>query len=201
MKILLVILFFTLMLTPSVICNAAEGPVMEDIKIETRGYDLVEIPAGTFIPVMSSQEISTEYCPEGFKVRFTATNDLYMYETNIIPENTVFYGFIEKLNEPVIGTNASMIIKITKMILPDGYEVPIRGYIYTSNNNLIGGEMSAPAEWRKMPHYQTRFKNHITLQIRPGRARKMGTHVKISAGEDELIILSDSAWITHTVTN
>lgn len=180
---------------------AAEAPVMEDVKLETRGYDVIEVPAGTFIPAISNQEISTEYCPEGYKVRFTSTNDLYMHETNIIPENTAFYGFIEKLHEPVIGTNASMTIKITKMILPDGFEVPIRAYIYTSNNNLIGGELSAPAEWRKMPHYQRDIGNNITLQIRPGRTRKMGTHTKITSGEDRIIILTDSAWITHTLTN
>ena len=162
MKKWLVILT-VLILGTGLSCIAAETPVMEDVQLETRGYDLVEVPAGTFIPVASSQEISTEYCPEGFKVRFTATNDLYMYETNIIPENTTFYGFIEKLNEPVVGTNASMTIKITKMILPDGYEVPIRGYIYTSNNNIIGGGISEPAEWRKMPHYQRDIGNNQYL--------------------------------------
>ena len=200
MKRRLVILAL-LIISSGINSMAAETPVMEDVKLETRGYDVVEVPAGTFIPVMSNQEISTEYCPEGFKVMFTATNDLYMHETNIIPENSRFYGYIDKLNEPVIGTNGSMIIKITKMILPDGFEVPIRGYIYTSNNNLIGGEISEPAEWRKIPHYQRNIGNNITLQIRPGRTRKMGKHTKIQAGEDRLIILSDSAWITHTLTN
>lgn len=200
MKKRLVILIILLM-TTGLAVRSADTPVMEDVQIETRGYDVVEVPAGTFIPVLSNQEISTEYCPEGYKVRFTSTNDLFMHETNIIPENTAFYGFIEKLNEPVIGTNGAMTIKITKMIFPDGFEVPIRGYIYTSNNNLIGGELSQPAEWRKMPHYQRDIGNNMTLQIRPGRTRKMGVHTKIQAGEDRLIILTDSAWITHTVTN
>ena len=200
MKRRLVILAL-LIISSGINSMAAETPVMEDVKLEARGYDVVEVPAGTFIPVMSNQEISTEYCPEGFKVMFTATNDLYMHETNIIPENSRFYGYIEKLNEPVIGTNGSMIIKITKMLLPDGFEVPIRGYIYTSNNNLIGGEISEPAEWRKIPHYQRNIGNNITLQIRPGRTRKMGQHTKIQSGEDRLIILSAPAFITHTLTN
>lgn len=199
MRRVLLILALLALSVPAGYC--AEYPELEDVKIETRGYDVVEIPAGTFIPVISAQEISTEYCPEGYKVRFTGTNDLYMYETNVIPVNSEFYGYIEKLNEPVVGTNASMTIRITKMILPDGFEVPLRGYIYTPNNNLIGGELSAPAEWRKMPHYQVRRGNNMTLQIRPGRARKLGTHTKITSGENRLIILSDSAWMTHTLTN
>lgn len=180
---------------------AAQEPVMEDVQLDLRSYDVIEVPAGTFIPVISAQEISTQYCPVGYKVRFTSTNDLFMHETNIIPENSEFYGYVEQIHEPVVGTNASMVIKINKVILPDGFEMPIRGYIYTPNNNLIGGGISEPASWIKMPHYQSGIGNNTTLQIRPGRERKMGTHTTITSGENRIIILSDSAWITHTLTN
>lgn len=180
---------------------AAQEPVMEDVQLDLRSYDVIEVPAGTFIPVISAQEISTQYCPVGYKVRFTSTNDLFMHETNIIPENSEFYGYVEQIHEPVVGTNASMVIKINKVILPDGFEMPIRGYIYTPNNNLIGGGISEPASWIKMPHYQSGIGNNTTLQIRPGRERKMGAHTTITSGENRIIILSDSAWITHTLTN
>lgn len=200
-KILLLILFLGIASFIPQQVTAEEFPTLENVQIDMRDYDEIEVPAGTFIPVASAQEISTQYCPVGYKVRFTSTNDLYMRDTNIIPENTEFYGYIEKLNEPVVGTNASMVIKITKLILPDGFEMPIKGYIYTSNNNLIGGEMSAPAEWIKMPHYQSKIGNNTTLQIRPGRERKVGEHSVIKSGEDRLIILTDTAHITHTLTN
>lgn len=200
-KLFLLILFLGIAGFISLLVAAEELPVVDNVQIKMRDYDEIEVPAGTFIPVVSAQEISTQYCPVGYKVRFTSTNDLFMRDTNIIPENTEFYGYIEKLNEPVVGTNASMIIKITKLILPDGFEMPVKGYIYTSNNNLIGGEMSAPAEWIKMPHYQSKIGNNTTLQIRPGRERKVGEHTIIKSGEDRLIILTDKAYITHTLTN
>ena len=200
MKMRLLTLLLMLMFAGS-LCSAADVPVMEDVQLDLRSYDVIEVPAGTFIPVISAQEISTQYCPVGYKVRFTSTNDLFMHETNIIPENSEFYGYIEEIHEPVIGTNASMVIKINKVILPDGFEMPVRAYIYTPNNNIIGGGISEPAEWVKMPHYQSRFKNNITLLIRPGRERKMGSHTTIPSGENRMIILSDSAWITHTMTN
>ena len=184
----------------------AEEP-LQNIQLEMRNYDEIILPVGTFIPVINLQEISTETGPEGYKVKFIATNDLFMYETNIIPRNTEFYGYIEKINEPVVGTNASMKVKITKIIMPDGFEIPIRGYLYTSNNNLIGGELTPPSEWVKMPHYQSKFQgiswNHrgATLQIRPGGKRCMGQHTKISAGEQQIIILTAPASITHTLTD
>ena len=180
---------------------------LPNVQLEMRGYDEITLPQGTFIPVINTQEISTETCHEGYKVKFIATNDLYMYETNIIPRDTEFYGYIEKINEPVIGTNASMKIKITKLVMKDGFEIPIRAYVYSSNGNLIGGELTPPAEWVKMPHYQSKFQgiswNHraATLQIRPGGKRSMGQATKISAGDQQIIILTAPASITHTLTD
>ncbi len=180
---------------------------LDNIQLEMRNYDEIILPEGTFIPVINTQEISTETCPVGYKVKFIATNDLFMYETNIIPRNTEFYGYIEKINEPVVGTNASMKVKITKIVMKDGFEIPIRGYLYTSNGNLIGGELTPPAEWVKVPHYQSKFQgiswNHrgATLQLRPGGKRCMGQHTKISAGEQQIIILTAPASITHTLTD
>ena len=40
---------------------AAQEPVMEDVQLDLRSYDVIEVPAGTFIPVISAQEISTQY--------------------------------------------------------------------------------------------------------------------------------------------
>ena len=184
--------------------NVFSAPI-EQPMIDMRGYDEITLPVVTFIPVMTTQEISTETCPEGFKVKFIATNDIFMYETNILPRNTEFFGYIEKINEPIVGTNASMKIKITKLQIPDGFEIPIKGYLYTSNDNLIGGELAAPATWVKMPHYQSRFQgiswNHrsATLQIRPGGIRSMGVHTKIPAGDQQMIILTAPVAITHTI--
>jgi len=186
------------------ICSAAQTSDFADDfyapQLEIRGYDEIELPAGTFIPIINVQEISTQFCPEGYKVKFIGTNDLFMHETNIVPKDTEFYGYVEKLNEPVIGTHASMKIKVTKMILPDGFEIPMRGYIYTNNNNIIGGGISEPVKWVKIPHYQTKFKK-VTLRMAPSMDKKMGEHTVVRTGAEGLIILTDSAWITHVLGN
>lgn len=186
----------------SQIAIAAE---VEKVQLELRSYDEITLPTGTFIPVVTTQEISTETCPEGYKVKFIATNDLYLADTNVIPRNTEFFGYIEKINEPIVGTNASMRIKITKMILLDGYEIPIKGYIYSSNDNNIGGELTPPAQWVRMPHYQNRFQgiswNHraATLQMRPAGTRMMGEHTKIPVGDQRIIVLVAPLGISHVL--
>ncbi len=185
-------------------CRAEE---FDNIQLPMRDYDEIELAKGTFIPVINIQDISTEYCPEGYKVKFIASNDLFLHETNIIPKGTEFTGYVEEIHEPVIGTNASMKIRINKMLLSDTFEIPIKGYIYTSNNNMIGGGLTAPAEYVKVPHYQQKFQGRFwshrgaTLQIRPGGKRLMGEHTRLNAGEEGIIILTAPAYITHTLTN
>ncbi len=165
-----------------------------------RGYDGIELPVGTLIQVINLQEFSTKYCDETTRVSFVATNDTYMQEMVIIPKGTRFYGMIEKMNEPIVGTNASMVIKITKMVLPDDFEIPMKGYIYSTNKNIIGGGLTEPASYVKVPHYQQGF-GIGTNKFVPGPARRMGEHLTIAAGADLMIVLTSPAYITHTLTN
>ena len=172
----------------------------QDVKVDLRGYNAVEIPEGTFIPVMNAQEISTQYCSEGYKVKFIVTNDLYMHDTNIIPQNSFIYGYIEKINDPVVGTNAAMKIRVSKLVYPDGVEVPIKGYLYNANNNIFGGGISEPVKYIKMSQRQVKV-HYTTLQVRPAGGRKMGVHTTIPAGSNEIVVLTAPAQITHTLTN
>lgn len=167
---------------------------------ELRDYDGIEIPKGSFVPVISVQEISTAYFDEGSKVKFISTNDLYLFDVNVIPKDSEFDGYVEKLNEPITGTNASMVIKVTKLRLPDGFEIPVNAYVYTSNGNLIGGEMTGPSSYERVPHFQQGL-SCGTLQYVPGSARVMGSHTVIAAGADLILIMAKPVWITHTVTN
>ncbi len=174
--------------------NCAE---LQDIQLEMRDYDTVEIPAGTFIPVMNTQEISTQYCSEGYKVKFIVTTDLFMYDTIIIPKDTEIYGYIEKINDPVIGTNASMKIRLTKIVCQDGCEIPIKGYLYNANNNIFGGGISEPVKYHKVAQRQQKV-HYTTLQVKPVYERKMGTHTTIETGSNEIVVLIAPAEIIHT---
>lgn len=168
-----------------------------------RDYDEFDIPAGTHIPVISMQEFSTAYCEEGDEVEFLTTSDIFLFDKKIIPEGTRLKGYIDKKNEPVIGTNAAMKVFVNKMYLTDGYEIPIKSYIYTSNNNLIGGELTPPAKYIKIPHYQrwVMFRAYSVTQCVPGAQRKMGEHVTISSGANLIIVLTEPIHMTHTVIN
>ena len=166
-----------------------------------RDYDGVEVPAGSFIPVIALQDFSTAYTDSTNELKFVCYNNVYEFETVIIPKGTVFYGFIEKKNEPIIGTHASMVVRITKLVFQDGFTIPMVGYIYTSNGNLIGGEMTEPETWDKMPHYHKGIARHFVgvQKYVPGPTRKMGEHVSVASGANLLIVLTQPLFITHTL--
>ena len=172
-------------------------------EVRLRDYDEYDIPAGTHIPVISLQEFSTAYCEEGDEVSFKTTSDIFLYNKNVIPEGTVLKGYIDNKHEPIIGTHASMKVFVNKMCLPDGYEVPIKSYIYTANNNLIGGGLTPPAKYVKMPHYQrwVMFRAYSFTQYVPGEQRQMGQHVTVSSGADLMVVLTEPIHLTHSVMN
>lgn len=187
-----IILFISLLIG---FCFAAE-PVLRD-------YDEYKIPAGYHIPIMSLQEFSTAYTEEGELLNFVTTNDIYIFDKNIIPQGTKLTGYIEKKNEPIRGTNAAMKVFINKMYLPDGFEIPIKAYIYSANDNTIGGELTPPLTYNKIPHYQrwSMFRAMGVLQYVPGDQRKMGEHVTISSGANLTMVLAAPINMTHTVIN
>ena len=167
---------------------------------ELRDYDEIQIPAGPFLQVISLQEFSTAYCEEGDTLEFVTTSDIYMFDKNVIPEGTRLIGYLEEKHEPIKGTNASMKIFINKMKLKDGNIIPIKSYIYTSNNNIIGGELTKPAKYINMPHYQrwTMFRTYGVLQCVPGAERRMGEHVTVSSGANLIVVLAAPINFTHS---
>lgn len=168
-----------------------------------RDYDEYRIPAGYNIPIMSLQEFSTAYTEEGEQLKFVTTSDIYLYDKTVIPKGSRLTGYIEKKNEPIRGTNAAMKVFINKMYLPDGFEIPIKAYIYSANDNTIGGELTPPLTYNKIPHYQrwSMFRAMGVLQYVPGDQRKMGEHVTISSGANLTMVLVAPIFMTHTLIN
>ena len=172
-------------------------------ELNLRDYDEFDVPTGTHIPVISLQEFSTAYCEEGDEVAFSTTSDIFMYNKNVIPEGTKLIGYIDKKNEPIIGTHGAMRVFINKMNLSDGSVVPIKAYIYTANNNIIGGGLTAPEKYINMPQYSRwyMFRAFSVTRCVPGATRRMGEHVTVSSGANLIVVLVAPLHMSHTVIN
>ena len=190
-KILIALIF---MITPLV--SVADDDFYDE---ELRDYQGIELPRGTLIPVISLQRFSTLTHDVGSKLEFICYSDLYLNEVNIIPKNTKFYGYISKINEPIVGTHAAMQIKIVKAEFTDGYEIPFKGYIYGPNRNMIGGGKTAPADYVLKISKRTYYP--YVVGYVPGPTLKMGEHLEFASGANMQIVLDVPIYITHTVTN
>ncbi|MCD7740572.1 MAG: hypothetical protein LUH11_04405 [Candidatus Gastranaerophilales bacterium] len=148
--------------------------------------NILKIREGAFAKVMVRDEISTLTADIDDEVTFINTQDMYVYETNAIPENTIFYGEIEDVREPVEGKDGALKISIYKMITPDKKVYKITGHIYSENDNYIGGKNTSPAYYHKVAHYSSKIKP--ILQAAPLNIYEMGKHTVIKPGAELFVV-------------
>lgn len=151
--------------------------------------EVVKVRSGTFLKVMNLNEISSLMADAEDEVVFLNTQDMYVYETNVIPANTKVYGEIEEVLEPVQGRDGALKISIYKMITPDKKVYRVKGHIYSENENYIGGKYTAPIYYRKVAHYNHRLQP--MLQVAPLNVLEMGKHTVILPGAELFVILEE----------
>ena len=158
---------------------------------ELRAAAPILLQKGSFIKIINIRDISTAIADEGDEVSFVAPTNVWCGEALIFPKETIFYGFVEELHEPVQGTNASIKIKINKALLPDGTKYELDGHIIKNGDIKLGGELTAPMEYTKMPHYiEFRGINKGVLQFVPGYKRYFGQHLVLKSGLELVFVLN-----------
>lgn len=173
------------MIFPLILGQSAVG--FEPLKL--RDYKPINLAKGTFLKVVSKRELSTKLLREGDEILMISPCDVYLEESNIIPEGSLFTGYVAEIREPVQGTNAAMKIIMTKITLPDGMQYKIQGYITHSEKDYLGGEMTAPMYYDRVPHYTTHFKG--VTQWAPTQVYFWGEHTVIKPGEELFLVLTD----------
>ncbi len=148
-----------------------------------------KIRAGTFVKVMVMEEFSTLTADIEDELKFINTSDMYVYETNAIPKDTIFYGEAEDVLEPVEGKDGAIKILINKMVTPDKKVYKIKGHIYSDNDNYIGGKQTEPIYYRKVPQYNKGLRPF--LQVAPLNVFEMGKHTVILPGAELFLIIEE----------
>ena len=149
----------------------------------------VAVKAGTFLKVLNLSEFSSLIADEEDELMFLNTQDMFIYETNVIPENTKIYGVVEKVLEPVVGRDGAIKVSIYKMITPDKKVYRVKGHIYSENDNYIGGKETASIYYKKVPHYNAGMKPF--LQVAPLNVYEMGQHTVVLPGAELFVILEE----------
>ncbi len=155
----------------------------------------VQIRQGTFLKVLVTEEFSSLSADIGDEICFLNLQDMYIYETNVVPANTKIYGEIEDVLEPVEGRDGAIKVLITKMITPDKKVYKIKGHIYSENDNYLGGKMTSSTYYRKVPHYSSSMRPF--LQAAPLNVLEMGKHTVVKPGAELFVILENDVKINN----
>lgn len=164
--------------------------ILSNLNLKVNSEDVTEkLRAGTFLKVVPTDEISTLTADIDDEYKFISIADMYVYETNAIPQNTVFYGRVEDVLEPVTGRDGALKIEIYKIITPEEKVYKVKGHIYSENDNYIGGKQTAPVVYRKVPHYNNILRPY--LKMAPLNIYAMGEHTIIKPGSEIFVILDE----------
>ena len=155
-----------------------------------RNYKPIKLAKGSFLKAINQRDISTATAKVGNIEYFINPADVFVGESNIIPKNSLFLGEIEEVIEAVEGINASMKIKIYKVITPDKEEFELDANIIRKGSTKIGGDLTEIAYYTRIPHYPGLWKKG-TLQYVPTTIREMGKPTVIRAGEEVTIIMNN----------
>ncbi len=158
--------------------------------LSTSAQNMVKLDKGAFVLVNAKKVLSTETLQEGDRVYFVSPADVWVNETNIVPKNSVFVGYVSMLKMPIKGVNAAISFKITHIILPDGTTREFEGRISNGTSDILGGELAPPASYNKMAHlYQSRWHWSGTTQWVPSGEYEYGQHRGVAPGQKLFIIL------------
>ena len=151
--------------------------------------EIQKLRAGTFVKVISREEINTLTADAEDVVSFINLQSMYVYETNAIPENTIFYGEVEDVREPVEGRDAAIKIWVNKMITPDKKVYKIKAHLYSEYDNYIGGNKTASMYYHKIYNHSKGFRP--MLQVVPLNVYEVGQHTVIKPGTEFFIVIEE----------
>lgn len=151
-------------------------------------FKTLKVSEGTLLKVVNQREISSALLDAGDTVTFINPQPLYLEDYVLIPKSAIFYGYIEEILEPVEGVNASIKIKLQKVIFPDLNEYPLSAKILYKGKNYVGGELAPVRLYKTTPHFIEKIGGGY-LQYTPTSYRYLGSHTIIKPGEELFFVL------------
>lgn len=163
-------------------------------EMESKPKHQLKIQKGAFLNAINQREISTQTADEGDIVTFLNPQTMYIDDEIVLPASAIFVGKITTVREPVQGTNGVLKINIFKVIFPDNTEHPMDGYVGNKDDQIIGGEMTEPLYYDKVPHYPSGW-NRGVLQFCPTNVYHYGKHTVIKTGKEVTILLRQDFYL------
>ena len=181
--------FFVITISLFIVIFANFVPEKAISATQLRNYKPINIAKGSFLKGINLRDISTSTVKVGDIQYFINPADIFIGTSNVIPKDSVYIGRVEQVLEAVEGINASMKIKVYKVITPSKDEYMLDAYVYWKGSTTIGGDLTPVAYYKKMPHYPGDWKKGA-LQLVPTTIREQGRPTVLRAGDEITFIIN-----------
>jgi hypothetical protein len=151
------------------------------------------LPKGSLVKVYAKIPLTTAELQEGSEVFFVAPADVWVCEKKAIEKGDIFRGYVDNLKMPILGVNAAMSVKITKIVDKYGDERDFKGKIIFFGSSILGGNLTYPASYNKVIHPRKVYGNSLggTLQYVPSGEYQFGNHVGVTPRDSLFVELDE----------
>ncbi len=147
-------------------------------------------PAGSAIPVILQEGVSTESAVPGQTISAMVAQDIYFDSHLILSRNDRAFGHVAQATRPISGRNAILKLAFDEIDLVNGIRIPIKALADTGSPDFTwGGELTEGTKPVVVPYHVEGIGSYGRLMYRGPRA--MGQQVNIQAGTALKLILQE----------
>jgi hypothetical protein len=146
----------------------------------------INIPKGTFVPLVFLETVSSATAQKGQSVRFAVKDDVIVGGTVAIPRGTAATGVVTCVLKAIPGKgNGSLWVQPVNLILPDGAPLPLREA--PDGDGMAGGLTGVMFTLAAVPFW-------IADMVKAPFQR----HKPVVAGKDEIFPACSDSWTSMT---
>jgi hypothetical protein len=163
----------------------ASGLAYSDINMQDYEFTL---PAGTMIPALLMEPVTTENAVVGQPVNAIVAQDIYIGTKRILSRQDHIYGRVSDIQPPYRGKNAILQVDFHVLSLSSGVRMPIATMVDTeSNMPYWGGGLTPGTKPVIVPYHVYQIGSYGRVMYQGPRA--MGEHIKLLPGERINLVL------------
>lgn len=146
------------------------------------------LPAGTIIPVILQEPVSTETAVVGQPISALIAQDIFLGARKVLSASDRIWGTVQVVDPPFKGKNAILKLRFDLLTTTDGHQIPLTTQVMGDENRTYwGGESTPGTQARTIPY-------HVYQMGTYGRTiyvgeRAMGEHVKLDLGTRVVLVL------------
>lgn len=148
-----------------------------------------QLPAGTAIPIVLQEDVSTETSILGQPISAFVSQDVYVGTQKVLSRADRVLGRVIQIDPPMKGRNAMLKVEFDVLSLSNGVKLPLLTWVETGQEGRYwGGETTPGTKPVIIPYNVYRIGTYGRVMYHGERA--MGEHVTLKPGTRIMLVLT-----------